>query len=58
LRDRAAQRLASLQAVLGVDVAEVVFDRLAADEELGRDLGIGQALADQVGDFGFCIVAT
>jgi hypothetical protein len=30
----------------------VVLHRFAADEQLGRDLRIGQALADQVGDLG------
>jgi hypothetical protein len=37
LRDDAAELLASLQAALGVDVAQVVFDGLAADEQLGGD---------------------
>ena len=37
LRDEAAKLLASLQAALGVDVAQVVFDGLAADEQLGGD---------------------
>jgi len=34
---RAAELLASLQAALGVDVAQVVFDGLAADEQLDGD---------------------
>jgi hypothetical protein len=45
----AAQLLASLHTAFSVDVAQVILDRLAADEQLGRDLGIGQPLADQVG---------
>jgi hypothetical protein len=47
------QLLPSVQAELGVDVAQVVFHGLAADEQLGRDLGVGQSLAGQVSHFGF-----
>ena len=49
--DEAPQFLASVQAAFGVDVTQVVFDGLAADEQLGRDLRIGQALPDQEGHF-------
>jgi hypothetical protein len=37
LRDEAAELVASLQAALGVDVAQAVFDGHAADEKLGGD---------------------
>src|SRR5262249_7152909 len=46
----APELLAAVQAALGVDVAQVVLDRLAADEQLGGDLRVGQAAADQMGD--------
>ncbi len=38
----------SAQAELGEDVADVVFDRLATDEQAIGDLRIGQAVAEQV----------
>jgi len=52
LLDKSPQLLPSLQAALGVDVAQVILDGLAADEQLGRDLRVGEPLPDQVGHFG------
>jgi hypothetical protein len=40
-------------AELGEDLAQVVLDRVGADEQSGADLGIGQAVADQLCDLHF-----
>ena len=37
---------------LAVDVGEVVFDGLRADEQRGGDLAVGHSLADEEGDSG------
>src|SRR5580658_4176910 len=46
LLDIAPQLLPSPQTAFGVDVAQVILNRLAADEQLGRDLRIGHPLPD------------
>src|SRR5271156_5173826 len=38
---------------LGEDLVQVVFDGARAHEQLGRDLGVGQALAGEPADLGF-----
>src|SRR5580693_2962998 len=38
---------------LGEDLVQVVFDGARAHEQLGRDLGIGQAVASEPADLGF-----
>jgi hypothetical protein len=40
-------------AELGEDLAQVVLDGVGADEQPGADLGVGQALAGQLGNLGF-----
>jgi hypothetical protein len=49
-------RLAAiLDTELGDDVGHVAFDRTRADEEVLRDLGIGQALAKKLENFMFAL---
>src|ERR1700753_1119964 len=52
LLDETPQLLAPVQPALGVDIAQVVLHGLTADEQLRGDLGVGQALADQMGHLG------
>jgi membrane-associated phospholipid phosphatase len=52
-RPGSAQFLTPVQSQLGVEVAQVVLDSLRGNEQLGADLGIGEALLDQVGYLGF-----
>ncbi len=50
LRQQRRQSAARAEAELAVDRAEVVLDRLAAEEEGGADLAVGAALGDEQGD--------
>ena len=49
----AAELAARVDAELGEDLVQVVLDGARADEQLGPDLGVRQAVAGQPGDLGF-----
>src|SRR5216683_6600142 len=49
----AAELVAGADVELGEDLVQVVFDGARAHEQLGSDLGVGQALAGQPGDLSF-----
>src|SRR5712692_6787243 len=49
----AMELVAGADVELGEDLVQVVFDGARAHEQLGSDLGVGQALAGQPGDLGF-----
>src|SRR5260370_878120 len=48
----AGQLVAGADVELGEDLVQVVFDRARAHEQLGSDLGVGQAVAGQLADLG------
>lgn len=43
-----------MHAELGVDVGQVVFDRLGADDQLVGDLAVGEAFSGEAGDGALC----
>ena len=48
----AMELVAGADVELGEDLVQVVFDGAPAHEQLGGDLGVGQAVAGQPGDLG------
>ena len=48
----AVELIAGADVELGEDLVQVVFDGARAHEQLGGDLGVGQAVAGQPGDLG------
>src|SRR5713101_6403200 len=48
----AVELVAGADVKLGEDLVQVVFDGARAHEQLGGDLGVGQAVAGQPGDLG------